>query len=49
MRFVIGEEKTTLQYVGREIIDFKRVDILEIRNEDRTRINLFYRSRERAS
>ena len=41
MRFVIGEEKTTLQYVGREIIDFKRVDILEIRNEDRTRINLF--------
>ena len=41
MRFVIGEEKTTVQYVGREIIDFKRVDILEIRDEDRTRINLF--------
>ncbi len=41
MRFVIGKEKTTLQYVGREIIDFKRVDILEIRDEDRTRINLF--------
>ncbi len=41
MRFVIGEEKTTLQYVGREIIDFKRVDILEIRDEERTRVNLF--------
>lgn len=41
MRFVIGESETTLQYVGREIMDFNRVDILEIRDEDRTRINLF--------
>ena len=41
MRFVVGEPGTTLQYVGREIIDFKRVDILEIRDEDRTRISLF--------
>ena len=41
LRFVVSEAETTVQYVGREMIDFKRVDILEIRNEDRTRINLY--------
>ena len=41
MRFVAGKEGTSLQYVGREMIDFKRVDILEVRDEERTRINLY--------
>ena len=41
LRVVLGQEETTLQYVGRDMIDFKRVDILEIRDEDRTRINLY--------
>ncbi len=41
LRVVIGQPETTLQYVGREMIDFKRVDILEIRDEDRTRVNLY--------
>jgi len=41
LRFVVSEPETTLQYVGREMIDFKRVDILELRNEDRTRIDLY--------
>ncbi len=41
IRVVVDQPGTTLQYVGREMIDFKRVDILEIRDEDRTRVNLF--------
>lgn len=41
MRFVVGSPNTTLQYVGREMLDFRRVDVLELRDEDRTRINLF--------
>ena len=41
LRVVVNQPETTLQYVGREMIDFKRVDILEIRDEDRTRINLY--------
>ena len=41
LRYVVNEEETSLQYVGRDMIDFKRVDILEIRDADRTRINLY--------
>ena len=41
LRVVVDQPDTTLQYVGREMIDFKRVDILEIRDEDRTRVNLY--------
>ena len=41
LRVVVEGPDTTLQYVGREMIDFKRVDILEIRDEDRTRVNLY--------
>jgi outer membrane lipoprotein-sorting protein len=41
LRIVVDEEETTVQFVGREMLDFKRVDILELRNEDRTRINLY--------
>ena len=41
LRVVVDQPESTLQYVGREMIDFKRVDILEIRDEDRTRVNLY--------
>lgn len=41
LRVVVAQPDSTLQYVGREMIDFKRADILEIRDEDRTRINLY--------
>jgi hypothetical protein len=41
LRVVVDQPDTTLQYVGRDMIDFKRVDILEIRDEDRTRVNLY--------
>ena len=41
LRIVVDQSDTTLQYIGREMIDFKRVDVLEIRDEDRTRINLY--------
>jgi hypothetical protein len=41
LRVVLPESQATLQYVGRDMIDFRRVDILEIRDEDRTRINLY--------
>lgn len=41
LRAVLPSSAATLQYVGRGMIDFARVDILEIRDEDRTRINLY--------
>ena len=41
LRFVVNQSGSTLQYVGREMIDFKRADVIEIRDEDRTRINLY--------
>lgn len=41
LRVVLPESRATLQYVGRDMLDFSRVDVLEIRDEDRTRINLF--------
>ena len=41
LRVVIAQPDSTLQYIGREMIDFKRADVLEIRNEDRTRIDLY--------
>jgi len=41
LRIGVNEETTTLQYLGREMIDFKRADILEIRDDDRTRITLY--------
>ena len=41
IRFVLPESRATLQYVGRDMIDFTRVDVLEIRDEDRTRISLY--------
>ncbi len=41
LRFGVDDPGTTLQYLGRDMIDFKRVDILEIRDDDRTRITLY--------
>ena len=41
LRYGVNEEATTLQYLGREMIDFKRADILEVRDDDRTRITLY--------
>lgn len=41
LRYVVPDADTTLQYLGRDMLDFKRVDILEMRTPDRTRINLY--------
>jgi hypothetical protein len=41
LRYVVNDTATTLQYLGREMIDFKRADILEIRDDDRTRVTLY--------
>lgn len=41
LRVVLPSSEATLQYVGRDMIDFSRVDVLEIRDEDRTRISLY--------
>jgi hypothetical protein len=41
LRHVAVDPDTTLQYLGRDMMDFKRVDILELRTPDRTRINLY--------
>jgi hypothetical protein len=41
LRFAIHRPESTLQYIGREMIDFKRADVVEIRDEDRTRIDLY--------
>jgi hypothetical protein len=38
LRFVINERQTTVQKVGAEIIDFKRVDVVEVRDPEK---NLF--------
>jgi hypothetical protein len=41
LRFGVNDSQTTLQYLGRNMIDFKRADILELRDDDRTRITLY--------
>jgi hypothetical protein len=41
LRVVLPSSTATLQYVGRDMLDFSRVDVLEIRDEDRTRISLY--------
>lgn len=41
LHVVLPQSRATLQYVGHEMLDFSRVDVLEIRDEDRTRINLY--------
>jgi hypothetical protein len=41
LRFVVKERQTTIQNVGGEIIDFKRVDVLEIRDPEKNRITFY--------
>ena len=41
LRVIVPASDATLQFVGRDMVDFTRVDILEIRDEDRTRISLY--------
>ncbi len=41
LRFIVKERQTTIQNVGGEIIDFKRVDILEVRDPEKNRITFY--------
>jgi hypothetical protein len=41
LRNVLSGSEISLQYVGRDTIGFSRVDVLELRDEDRTRIGLY--------
>jgi hypothetical protein len=41
LRFVINERQTTMQKVGGEIIDFKRVDVVEVRDPDKNLITFY--------
>jgi hypothetical protein len=41
LRFVVKEKQTTVQSVGAEIIDFKRVDVVEVRDPEKNRITFY--------
>jgi hypothetical protein len=41
LRFVMKERQTTVQNVGGEIIDFKRVDVVEVRDPEKNRITFY--------
>lgn len=41
LRFVINERQTTIQKVGGEILDFKRVDVVEVRNPEKDLITFY--------
>src|ERR1041384_6859835 len=41
LRFVINERQTTIQKVGSEIIDFKRVDVVEVRDPEKNLITFY--------
>ncbi|MBI4471373.1 MAG: hypothetical protein HY646_01815 [Acidobacteria bacterium] len=41
LRFVVNHRQTTLQSLGGEIIDFKRVDIVEMRDPEKNRIRFY--------
>jgi hypothetical protein len=41
LRFVINHRQTTMQNVGGEIIDFKRVDVIELRDPEKNRIRFY--------
>ena len=41
LRVVVADPETTIQYIGREMIDFTRADVIELRDDDRTRITLY--------
>jgi len=44
-RFVLNQTRTTTQYTGTEIIDFKRTDVIEVRDASKNLIR-FYVDRE---
>jgi hypothetical protein len=41
LRFVVKQRQTTIQNVGGEIIDFKRVDVVELRDPEKNRITFY--------
>ena len=41
LRFHLGHPDTTVQYLGRKIINFSRTDVLEVRDPDKTQIRLY--------
>jgi hypothetical protein len=41
LRFTLSEPQTTIQYIGSEILDFNRADVIEIRDPQKNRITLF--------
>jgi hypothetical protein len=41
LRFTLAEKQTTIQYIGSEILDFNRADVIEIRDPQKNRITLF--------
>lgn len=41
-RYVLNDPKTTIQYIGTQILDFDRVDVLEIRDTNKNRITLYF-------
>ncbi|HLH30878.1 MAG TPA: hypothetical protein VKY31_06715 [Terriglobia bacterium] len=45
LRFVVGDRQTTVQNLGTEMVDFKRTDIIELRDPSKNRIR-FYIDRE---
>jgi len=41
LRFTLSQPQTTIQYIGSEIMDFNRADVIEIRDPSKNRITLF--------
>ena len=41
MRYVVNTPKTTLLYVGNEVVDYKRADVLEIRDVEKNLLRIF--------
>ena len=41
LRFVLDQKQTTLQNLPSEIIDFKRIDVVELRDPDKNRIRFY--------
>jgi len=41
LRFIVKERQTTIQNIGGEIIDFKRVDVVEVRDPEKNRITFY--------
>jgi len=45
LRFVVNDRQTTIQNLGTEMVDFKRTDVIELRDPSKNRIR-FYIERE---